>query len=555
MRKILWMVPLLLVSALSISQAGSPVRYALVIGNNHGAKAGTLNLPNLEFAESEALQLSRVLVAHGNWDATSGRLKVLTGKSRAEILKAASELAEQHRKDRELLGEVPTLFVFFFTGHGLEGKLLTSHEPLSGMDIAWIFKEIGASFTVGVFDACYSGSLDLESLKRKGLRTTPGFNIFEEMPREILNSSGTVWFTSSRPDQVSYEDSRFGGVFTHFFIEAMQRAKADDFGISLENIWNYARSHTISHTQKTGRPQTPQKIIRDMTSTGPMYFSFSQKRAASLVFDSEIEGSFLIRYGNGHLTEKIEKHAGKVLTVPIYTGELILEKLASAEKQRTQGHRKNRQLVQVEKGARIRIAQSSAWQAQKWPGYIEEQLSTKGGQLDDMVVCKRSPNLDGSISLDYRAAFGPQFAASVTHNPTLSFRLDRDWLNARLRMAYGRKSQEFSSWGYNLERSSLGVEAGPAFELGTLRLAVVLSLSLAYREITYRDGQKTFDASLGLGTAISLLIPLVKNPLPIYLDLVAGADLERLKPVAPVSAVSDWDFVPWVGLGLGVEIF
>jgi len=32
---------------------------------------------------------------------------------------AARRLAEQHRADRASLGEVPTLFAFFFTGHGL----------------------------------------------------------------------------------------------------------------------------------------------------------------------------------------------------------------------------------------------------------------------------------------------------------------------------------------------------------------------------------------------------------------------------------------------------
>ena len=48
-------------------------------------------------------------------------------------------------------------------------------------------------------------------------------------------------------------------------------------------------------------------MIRNLTSTGPLYFSFPTSRSATLIFDSPVEGSFLVRYESGQLTELIEK--------------------------------------------------------------------------------------------------------------------------------------------------------------------------------------------------------------------------------------------------------
>jgi hypothetical protein len=148
---------------------------------------------------------------------------------------------------------------------------------------------------VGIFDACFSGSLDLKRLSGKGLKVLHGFNAFEQMPREVLNSEGTMWFTSSRPDQISYEDDEIGGVFTHYFLEGMEKGQKQGYGVTLESIWEYARSKTQQHTSTTGRPQTPQMMIRNLTSTGPLFFSFPSKRTAALIFDPRIAGRFLYR--------------------------------------------------------------------------------------------------------------------------------------------------------------------------------------------------------------------------------------------------------------------
>ena len=137
-----WSIFLIVGTMGSDVMAGSPVRYALIIGNNYGNAPKGVDLPDLKHAENEIRTLRNKLVSLGHFDESGKRTKVLAGKTRNNILQAAQELAKQRRQDQKLLGGASTLFVFFYTGHGLEGKLLTADQPLTGIDLAKIFKDI-----------------------------------------------------------------------------------------------------------------------------------------------------------------------------------------------------------------------------------------------------------------------------------------------------------------------------------------------------------------------------------------------------------------------------
>ena len=64
-------------------------------------------------------------------------------------------------------------------------------------------------------------------------------------------------------------------------------------------------------------------MIRNLTSSGPIFFSFPATRSAALIFDSDIAGRFLLRYESGQLTEIIEKRPGKPMRVPVYPADLL----------------------------------------------------------------------------------------------------------------------------------------------------------------------------------------------------------------------------------------
>src|SRR6185503_17838489 len=98
-------------------------------------------------------------------------------------------------------------------------------------------------------------------LKGKGVRPTPGLNIFRELPEDNLAAEGSMWFVSSAPTEASYEDTELGGVFTHYFIEALEHADSYGPGITVDGIWRYASTNTVRYTTSKDRKQTPQEVV------------------------------------------------------------------------------------------------------------------------------------------------------------------------------------------------------------------------------------------------------------------------------------------------------
>jgi len=529
-------------SVLAAAPAPAPrsVRYALVVGNNFGRTPPGLTLPELKHAESEAARLREKLVALGNFDPSPLRTAVVLGKSRDEILAAARRIAEQHRADRQALGEVPTLFAFFFTGHGLAGQLLTASDPLTGADLAAVFGEVGATFTVGVFDACFSGSLDLKALSAKGMTPTLGFNAFEALPQEVINAQGTMWFVSSRPDQVSYEDERLGGVFTHFFMEAMDHAPRTGFGITLEDLWEYARAGTQRYTSEATRPQTPQRLIRNLTSTGPLFFSFPARRSAVLELDAPVSGRFLVRYESGQLSELIVKEPGQSLRVAVYPAEAVIERVDDGGQQR----------VRLTESEAVRVSEATGWLPRAGLGSRRTALAAKGHRIEGLVLTREEPAASLLVDLGYQVSVGPRHSALPRHGAVAGLRLDRGLLEARLAYAFGQQKERSESWGYTLGRHGLELGAGPAFGFGSVRLGVTATAALAFARVTFEDGERKTSAAWGGSACFDALWRVTAEPVPVHLQLRAGVLAERSRPVVPADAGLGWSLAPvaWVGI-------
>lgn len=526
--------------------AASPVRYALVVGNNYGQTPPGVQLPELKHAQDEARRVRDQLVALGNFDPSPKRTVLLLGASREQVLAGARAIALQHKADRAALGEVPTLFAFFFTGHGLERQLLTSTDPLTGADLAALFSDVGATFTVGVFDACFSGSLDLKSLTAKGLALTPGFNAFGALPQELIDAQGTMWFASSRPDQVSYEDERLGGVFTHFFVEAMERAPATGVGITLEDVWEYARAHTQSYTSAAARPQTPQKLVRNLTSTGPLFFSFPARRSATLAFEEAVAGRFLLRYDTGQFSEVVTKAAGAALQVPVYPDELVLERLDGGGRQR----------VRLAAAETVWVRASTDWSgAAHSLGAKHVALSAKGTRLDGLVLTHEESGWSGLVDLGYRLAVGPRFGSTPTHGLKAGLRVDRGLWLARLSYGYGREFQSLPAWSYTLERHGGELGLGAAWTLGSFRLGPILSGRVGEAMVGYGDGQERSSTSWGGALDLCVLWRPPQRVLPLYVTAEAGVQVEWARPVAPIDAERAATLAPEVSIGLALELF
>ena len=231
-------------------------------------------------AEREAALLRKKLVKFSNFDPSSKRTRLLTGATRDEVKAAIRSLLKKKKSDQKAFGRIDSLFLFYFTGHGLNGRLLLEDGALFAEEIGEFFSSINADFSVGIFDACYAGSLDTAALASKGIHSAPGLNLFRELPEEVLSAEGRIWYVSSSREQESYEDERLGGVFTHFFMEALERADSNGPGITLESIWQYTRANTVEYTQQRKRMQVPEQYIAKLRSSAPIYFSFPMARSS-----------------------------------------------------------------------------------------------------------------------------------------------------------------------------------------------------------------------------------------------------------------------------------
>jgi hypothetical protein len=160
-------------------------------------------------------------------------------------------------------------------------------------------------------------------------------NLFHEMPEEVLMAEGSVWLVSSRANDPSYEDRTLGGVFTHFFMEALEKAPADGVGITLDSIWNYARRKTVDYTSSRQRRQTPEQVVARLRTRGPMYFSFPMARTARLVLDEGLAGNVVLEYGDGQLVDTMYKQVGRRQELRVFPGPARI-KLVEANRDQAQ---------------------------------------------------------------------------------------------------------------------------------------------------------------------------------------------------------------------------
>jgi hypothetical protein len=521
--------------------ADSPVRYALIIGNNEGNAPAGQPLERLHHAEREARQLREALVGAGAFPDTEQRVLVLSGKGRAAIMAAAHRLAEQLRADRQRWGNLPTLFAFFFTGHGLESQLLTADDPLTSDDLTKIFRDMGASFTFAMFDACFSGSLDPHEPRAKGLRVLSGFNPFDELPREILNSRGSMWVASSRAGEVSYEDEKLGGVLTHYFIEGLEKAGADEFGVSLDALWEYASRQTQRHTSRLGRPQTPQKMVRELTATGPVYMSYRRTRDATLVFAPEVSGQFLVRYETGELSELVAKPLGIPLRLAIFPGSLWIERVDNGSRER--------QRVELASNGILTVSAGDNWNVTPLPG---RQVMKHKGDIADVVIIHDAPTLTASLDVGARLARVPENGISPPSTWQLGLRFDHGHLGLGLAVGMGWCERSYATWSYQVRSLDGAIMLGPAWNWGRVRLGPAVEGRYSRSQLSYDQGGRRTRGLWGGGVLGQVTIPLWPG-WPLYASGQVGLAWQQGESAAE-DATSRWSAVPVAGLALAARL-
>ena len=500
-RHLLFVLIVCLFTAVPSPAAAVTVRYAMVIGNNTGVDAdGQQPFSKLQFAQREAQRLRDQLVALANFDRSPERTILLTGGTRAQVYEAAQALAKQKLADLQTFGKIETLFAFFFTGHGLNGRLLLADGPLTGADLGEIFRSVGADLNVSVFDACYSGSLEPGAMSTKGIEMTPGLNIFRALPEQVLTAEGSVWFVSSAADQVSYEDENLGGVFTHFFIEALAKAQRDGPGITLERVWHYAREKTVEHTARRGRRQEPQQFVTNLKETGPFYFSFPGRRTARLILGEAVGGRFLLSYADGQLTERLVKKPGVRREMLVYPGTahlLLLE----------EGKILLREELTFVDGGEVALSSTADVEIHTSLGERIESIWVKGASAQTLHASRTAAGASVSVGASYRYSLPHPGLLSPSHQTGATLRLDYDWLLASLFVGYGRAAEQFDSWSYEADAFVLAAQLGLAKNLSMMRLSGSLSVGASAYWQRYDNGRQRQSWAFEPAVVASVLLP------------------------------------------------
>ena len=486
MVKHFWLTPLILLLFGGFSSAAGAVtiRYALIIGNNNGVdNDGSRPFAPLRHAEREASVLREKLVRLASFDPSGARTRLLLGATRQEVSDAINSLVAKQQKDRAVFGKTESLFLFYYTGHGLDGRLLLEDGALSSEEIGYLFTRIGADFSIGVFDACFSGSLDKSLLAAKGIHPSPRLNLFRELPEEVLSAEGRIWYVSSGSNQESFEDEKLGGVFTHFFIEALERGEVTGPGITLENVWQYARSNTVAYTAARNRIQIPEQFIAQLRSNAPIFFSFVERRSATLVLSEAMEGRFALSYAAGNLTEVFEKKKGRKQILAVYPGDAHLMLADRRDKVTTQR-------VLLKSGERLFLGSMDDPSATPFVGEASETLFEKGQDLSMHIEARHIKS-----GLSVFTGFGYDF--SLAHDHTLfarhgffvPFRFDRGPVFFNAEAAYGFDKRAYPSWTHRVHEIGGSVVVGCASNFSFVRLGAGVGFGADYLMQMFDEGE------------------------------------------------------------------
>ncbi len=532
MRMMLVVLLSLLTIAVVAPAYGVTLRYALIIGNNVGVDTdGSQPFPPLLHAEREAKLLRQRLVGLSNFDASSARTRLLTGATVQEVEAAFQALARQKQRDQQHFGEVDSIFLLYFTGHGLAGRLLLRDAPISSAALGGLFNSVGADFSVGVFDACYAGSLD-GVLSEKGIRATPGLNIIRDLPSEVLSAHGSVWYVSSGSGQPSYEDDKLGGVFTHFFIEALEKAEKDGPGITLDSIWRYVREHTTTYTAARRRAQVPEQLIARLRSKSPVYFSFPVPRSATLVLSEKLEGEFALAYADGYLTEVFHKEVGQRRELAVYPGSARLILLSAR-----QSPRPEHAFTLAHKGTLILQTMPESV-PNPAVGERTTPLLTKGAGVEKRIMVHK---IDPGISLLAGVGYGFSYSADEMlhprHHLSIPIRLDRGGVVAGLAVTYGIDGREYPAWQYTAHMVGGDLNGGYGWDLGLARLSAQLGFAFHHIWQSFDGEEKTSGWQFHPRARASVLLPRTRS-----VAVEISVDIGPLyAPGSGLDAESSWN--------------
>jgi uncharacterized caspase-like protein len=243
----------LLFSLLDFTEAYSKT-YAVIIG----VSIYDNPLSNLNYADKDAREFSSFL--QKNADSLNITLLTNADATKDAVLKTI--------KEKFLLAKENDIVIFFFSGHGAQGKFLCydsrlGENYLMHEEVKAAFKSSRAKTKICFADACFSGSIKTSKENYKK-------NIGGTKELKSIIDFELIVFMSSQPWQISREKPALGqGVFTYYLIDGLNgKADADKSGsITTKELYVYVRTKVMASTSNEQTPIMfgkfdPQLVLR-----------------------------------------------------------------------------------------------------------------------------------------------------------------------------------------------------------------------------------------------------------------------------------------------------
>jgi hypothetical protein len=230
------LVPLVLL-ILHASSGAAVERYAVIIGNNVGAREEV----TLRYAESDAARIYDVLKDLGGFHPEN--VVLLRHEEAATVRRALIAMNDRIRA----AGPAQAVLVVYYSGHSDASTLHLGASTLELTELQQLVRGSSSAFRLLVLDSCHSGSLT----RLKGGRSAAPLLIRIE---EHLAGEGAVVLAASAADEDAQESDEIkGSFFTHYLVSGLIGAADvnNDGKVTLEEAYHYAYESTLRASSRT----------------------------------------------------------------------------------------------------------------------------------------------------------------------------------------------------------------------------------------------------------------------------------------------------------------
>ncbi len=297
-----------------------PQKYAVILGNNRGARAEV----RLHYAENDARKMAMTMIRLGGFPASN--VKLLLEQDVDTVEQTLNKIRLKFIENNKLFGHKNnTLFLFYFSGHADAQALHLGTTRLSFNRLRQWLKKIPAQVRIGILDTCQSGQL----IRKKGARRIARQVKIPSM-NGYLTTEGEAIITSSGVDEDSHELEQLkGSIFTHYLVSGLHGAADQDKDgkVTLQEVYHYAYRRTISHTLFLSSGIQHPSFRNDLRGHGQLILTDLRKSSVKLHFGPYLSGTYYILDGPRKLLmAEISKNFGTRKTIALAQGRYIILK-------------------------------------------------------------------------------------------------------------------------------------------------------------------------------------------------------------------------------------